>query len=71
MSLTIDVSKDLAIELLPGNDNSDPALRLFTPDDPEHSFVVFLSEIHLLRDALITAGARLTEIELEARRQRK
>ena len=67
---TIQVSKHLTIELLPGTDNSDPALRIFTNHDPELCFVVFLSEIHLLRDGLIEAGARLAEIETEARRQR-
>lgn len=70
MSLTIDINKHLAIELLPGTDNSDPALRLYTPDDPNHSFIVFLSEVHLLRDALVTAGAQLAELESEARRRR-
>ena len=70
MDRTIQVSKYLTIELLPGTDNSDPALRIFTNHDPELCFVVFLSEIHLLRDGLIEAGARLTELETEARRQR-
>jgi hypothetical protein len=70
MSITIPVSKHLSIELLPGTDDSDPALRLFTNEDPERSFVVFLSEVHLLRDSLGAAGARLAEIELEARRRR-
>lgn len=70
MDLTIQVSKHLTIELLPSTDNSDPALRIFTHRDPELSFIVFLSEIHLLRDGLIEAGARLAEIETEARRQR-
>ena len=51
MGITIPVSKHLSIELLPGTDDSDPALRLFTNEDPEHSFVVFLSEVHLLRDS--------------------
>ena len=67
MSLIIAVSKHLSIELLAGTDNSDPALRLFTPDDPEQAFVVFLSEIHHLRDALADAGAQL---EKEARKLR-
>ena len=70
MDLTIQVSKHLTIELLPSTDNSDPALRIFTHRDPELSFIVFLSEIHLLRDGLIEAGARLAEVETEARRQR-
>lgn len=70
MDLTIPVSKHLALELIPGTDNSDPALRLFTPDDPAQSFVVFLSELHLLRDALAKAGAQLTEIEAKARKLR-
>ena len=70
MSLIIQVSKHLSIELLPGTDDSDPALRLFTNDDPNQSFIVFLSEVHLLRDSLGVAGARLTEIETEARRWR-
>jgi hypothetical protein len=70
MELTIPVSKHLALELISGTDNSDPALRLFIPDDPTQSFVVFLSEIHLLRDALARAGAQLTEIEAHARKFR-
>lgn len=70
MSLIIPISKHLSIELLPGTDNSDPALRLFIPDDPEQSFVVFLSEIHLLRDALADAGTKLSKLEKEARKLR-
>ena len=70
MDLTIQVSKHLTIELLPSTDNSDPALRIFTNRDPELSFIVFLSEIHLLRDALVEAGARLAQAETEARRHR-
>jgi len=71
MSQTIRVNNHLAIELLPGTDDSDPALRLFPPNDPDQSFIVFLSEIHLLRDALARAGADLLEVEKEARRRRK
>ena len=71
MSQTIRVNNHLAIELLPGTDDRDPALRLFPPNDPDQSFIVFLSEIHLLRDALARAGADLLEIEKEARRRRK
>lgn len=71
MNLIITVSDHLAIELLPGTDDGDPALRLFLPDDPAQSFVVFLSEVHLLRDALATAGTRLARMEKEARRRRK
>ena len=70
MDLTIKVSNHLAIELLPSTDDSDPALRLFPLNDPEQSFIVFLSEVYLLRDALVTAGTRLAEIEKEARLQR-
>jgi len=70
MSLTIQVSRHLAIELLPGTDDSDPALRLYTNDDPDQSFIVFLSEVHLLRDSLGAAGAKLAEIETEARKLR-
>lgn len=70
MNSIISVSKHLSIELLTGTDNSDPALRLFIPDDPEQAFVVFLSEIHLLRDALADAGARLAKLEKEARKLR-
>lgn len=70
MSLIIPVSKHLSIELLPGTDNSDPALRLFIPDDPERSFIVFLSEIHLLRDSLADAGSKLSKLEKEARKLR-
>jgi hypothetical protein len=70
MNLTLPVSKHLAVELIPGTDNSDPALRLFIPDDPDQSFVVFLSEVHLLRDALAMAGARLAALEARARRLR-
>jgi hypothetical protein len=71
MSQLIRVSNHLAIELLPGTDDSDPALRLFPPNDPDQSFIVFLSEIHLLRDALAKAGTRLLELEKEARMRRK
>ena len=70
MSRRILVSKHLEIELVPGSDNSDPALRIYTPNLPEQSFVVFLSEVHLLRDALAKAGSELAEIEKEARRRR-
>jgi hypothetical protein len=70
MGIIIPVSKHLSIELLPGTDDSDPALRLFTNADPSQSFIVFLSEVHLLRDSLGAAGARLAELELEARRRR-
>lgn len=70
MGLIIPVSKHLSIELIPGTDNSDPALRLFANEDPDQSFIVFLSEVHLLRDSLGAAGARLAELEMEARRQR-
>ena len=70
MGITIPVSKHLSIELLPGTDNSDPALRIFANADPQQSFIVFLSEVYLLRDSLGAAGARLAELELEARRRR-
>lgn len=69
MSESIRVSKHLEIELISSSDKSDPALRLFAPNDPTQSFVVFLSEVHSLRDALAVAGARLTEIEAERRRK--
>ena len=71
MKQLIRVNNHLAIELLPGTDESAPALRLFPPNDPEQSFIVFLSEIHLLRDALANAGAQLLELEKEARMRRK
>ncbi|MCB0193843.1 MAG: hypothetical protein KDJ65_17975 [Anaerolineae bacterium] len=71
MNLVISVSKHLSIELLPGTDKSEPALRLFIPDDPEQAFVVFQSEIHLLRDALIDAGTQLAKLEKEARKYRE
>lgn len=71
MNSIISISKHLAVELVPSTDSSDPALRLFIPDDPDQSFVVFLSEVHLLRDALALAGARLAELETETRRQRR
>ena len=70
MSRRILVSKHLEIELVLGSDNCDPALRIYTPNLPEQSFVVFLSEVHLLRDALAEAGTELAEIEKEARRRR-
>ncbi|MCB0211290.1 MAG: hypothetical protein KDJ52_18260 [Anaerolineae bacterium] len=70
MSLILSVSKHLSIELLPGTDKSEPALRLFIPDDPEQAFVVFQSEIHLLRDSLIDAGAQLAKLEKQARKLR-
>lgn len=65
MNHIIKVSEGLAIELLPSTDGRNPALRLFPPNDPEESFIVFLSEVHLLRDALALAGARLTAVEQE------
>jgi hypothetical protein len=65
MNQIIKVTDYLAIELIPSTDGRNPALRLFLPNDPEQSFVVFLSELHLLRDALALAGARLTAIEQE------
>lgn len=68
MNEHVRVSKHLEIELIPGSGKSDPALRLFAPNDPAQSFVVFLSEVHSLRDALAAAGARLTRIETERRR---
>lgn len=71
MEQLIRVNDHLAIELLPGTDDSAPALRLFPPKDPEQSFIVFLSEIHLLRDALAKAGAQLLELEKVARIRRK
>jgi hypothetical protein len=71
MKQLIRVNNHLAIELLPGTDDSDPALRLFPPNDPEQSFIVFLSEIHLLRDALAKAGTQLLKLEKEARLHRK
>jgi hypothetical protein len=71
MNSIIPISAHMAIELVPSTHTSDPALRLFIPDDPNQSFVIFLSELHLLRDALAQAGARLTEIETEFRRNRK
>jgi hypothetical protein len=70
MTQKIKASNHLAIELLPGSDDSDPALRLFLPNDPEQSFIVFLSEVHLLRDALAKAGAQRSAIEKEARIRR-
>ena len=71
MNSIIPISEHMAIELVPSTQSNDSALRLFIPDDPSQSFVVFLSELHLLRDALAQAGARLTEIETEFRRNRK
>lgn len=71
MKQLIRVNNHLAIELLPGTDDSAPALRLFPPKDPEQSFIVFLAEIHLLRDALAKAGAQLLEIEKQARIRRR
>ena len=71
MKQLVRVNNHLAIELLPGTDDSAPALRLFPPNDPEQSFIVFLSEIHLLRDALAKAGTKLLELEKEARIRRK
>ena len=71
MNSIIPITDHMAIELVPSTHSSGPALRLFIPDDPTQSFVVFLSELHLLRDALAQAGARLTEIETEFRKSRK
>jgi hypothetical protein len=69
MGEILEVNKHLAIELLPSSAGSDPALRLFVPNDPERAFVIFLSEIYQLRDSLALAGTRLTELEQEIRRR--
>jgi hypothetical protein len=71
MNSIIPITDHMAIELVPSTHSSDPALRLFIPDDPTQSFVIFLSELHLLRDALAQAGARLTELEQQFRKNRK
>ena len=71
MAQMIKVSNHLAIELLVGSDERQSALRLFLPNDPEQSFIVFSSEVHLLRDALAKAGICLSEVEKEARIHRK
>ena len=63
MNSTITINKDLAIDLLPSADGSGPALCLHTCSEPQQSLVIFLSEIHLLRDALATAGAHLASME--------
>lgn len=70
MTEKVTVSKHLEIELIPSTDKSDPALRLYTPNDPTQSCVVFLSEVYSLRDALASAGARLAEMENKSRRRR-
>jgi hypothetical protein len=67
MGQIIEVSKHLEIELILSTEDSDPALRLYTPGDPSQSFVMFLSEVHSLRDALAEAGARLASLEKERR----
>jgi hypothetical protein len=72
MNKTFKVNESLAIDLLPSADNhGQPALCLYTLSKPEQSIVIFLSEVHLLRDALATVGGRLAEIEAEVRNQRK
>jgi hypothetical protein len=72
MSETFKVNESLAIDLLPSADNhGQPALCLYTHSKPEQSIVIFLSEVHLLRDALAIAGGRLAEIEAEVRNKRK
>ena len=71
MGQMIKVSNHLAIELLVGSDDRQSALRLFLPNDPDQSFIVFSSEVYLLRDALAKAGVYLSEIEKEARIDRK
>jgi hypothetical protein len=67
MGPIIKVSKHLEIELIPSTDKSDPALRLFTPGDPSQSFIMFMSELHSLRDALVEAGAQLSTLEKQKR----
>ena len=69
MSSTITINKDLVIDLLPSADGSGPALCLHTCSEPQQSLVIFLSEIHLLRDALATAGACLASMETKAKRK--
>jgi len=64
-------SKHLEIELIPSTARSDSALRIYAPADPSQSFIVFLSEVYSLRDALAAAGTRLAEIEKERRKQAK
>jgi hypothetical protein len=72
MSEIFKVNESLAIDLLPSADNhGQPALCLYTHSKPEQSIVIFLSEVHLLRDALAIAGGRLAEIEAEVRNKRK
>ena len=72
MSKTFKVNESLAIDLLPSADNhGQPALCLYTLSKPEQSIVIFLSEVYLLRDALVAAGTRLAGIEADERRKRK
>jgi hypothetical protein len=67
MSPTFEVNNSLAIDLMPGIDNSSqPILCLHTRTESQQSIVIFLSEIYSLRDVLAAAGTRLAEIEAKA-----
>ena len=54
------VNGTLAIDLIPSvDDEAQPALCLYTREDPQQSIVISLSEIFVLRDALAQAGTQL------------
>jgi hypothetical protein len=66
------VNGSLAIDLMPSvDDDGQPALCLYTREEPQRSVVISLSEIYVLRDALAQAGAQLVRMEATTRKERK
>ena len=72
MSEAFLVNGSLAIDLIPSvDDDGQPALCLYTREDPERSIVISLSQIYVLRDVLAQAGAQLAREEAMNRKHRK
>jgi len=66
------VNGSLAIDLIPSvDDDGQPALCLYSREEPQQSIVISLSEIYVLRDVLAQAGARLARVEAVTRKQRR
>ena len=72
MNEAFPVNGSLAIDLMPSvDDDGQPALCLYSREDPQQAIVISLSEIYVLRDVLAQAGARLAQVEAVTRKQRK
>ena len=72
MNEAFPVNGSLAIDLMPSvDDDGQPALRLYTRDEPQQTIVISLSEIYVLRDVLAQAGAQLAREEALTRQRRK